>query len=174
MEDALVKVRCDQPKPHRFFRRYSERRYGNLRQWNREANEFLAALNRGCPEIDRLASFMGFTRTTEGPAIIVEKMTDPEGNLAPTVRQEMGTLTDGDPRLVSLRQELSELMNDLERGRIIIGDFSLDNVVRAQERGGKLVVIDGIGERVLLPVTLISQLAFRASIARRRTRFQID
>ena len=45
-----------------------------------------------------------------------------------------------------------------------------DNIVRAQERGGKLVVIDGVGERVLFPLTLFSDWAFQKSNERRRKR----
>ncbi|WP_157770109.1 YrbL family protein [Ruegeria marisrubri] len=165
---ALLKVRSDVPVRRHLVPRYGEWRYGNLRQWNREANEYLAALHRGCPEVERLARFMGYERTNEGPAMVVEKMTDPEGKLAPTVREELEALPKGDPRRRKLLNELMELVDDLERGRIIVGDLSTDNIVRAQERGGRLVVIDGLGERVLLPLTVFSRYAFRKSLERRR------
>ncbi|WP_425044225.1 YrbL family protein [Primorskyibacter sp. S87] len=174
---ALLKVRCDKPGKrrllkHRILKRPSELLYGNLRQWNREANEYLAALHRGCPEIDCLAKFMGFARTSEGPALIVEKMTSPDGDLAMTVAEELAELSAGDPRRDTIRNELLELLDDLERGRIIVGDFSAANVVRARERNGRLVVVDGLGERILLPITLYSNLAFKASVARRRRRIR--
>ncbi len=167
MDGALLKVRTDKPK-NRKFRRYSEMRYGNLRQWNREANEYLAALSRGCPELERLAGFYGFARTSEGPAIVVEKMTGPDGELAQTFSEEMKQYREGDPKRLELLQEIDDLMTDLERGRIVVGDISRQNVVRAQERGGRLVVIDGVGERTLIPLTLFSDRAFRVSIERRR------
>ncbi len=167
MDGALLKVRTDKPK-NRKFRRYSEMRYGNLRQWNREANEYLAALSRGCPELERLAGFYGFARTSKGPAIVVEKMTGPDGELAQTFSEEMKQYREGDPKRLELLQEIDDLMTDLERGRIVVGDISRQNVVRAQERGGRLVVIDGVGERTLIPLTLFSDRAFRVSIERRR------
>ncbi len=170
MDGALLKVRVDEPKRNHLIPRYAEWRYGNLRQWNREANEYLAALHRGCPEIERLAKFMGYAPTSRGPAIVVEKMTGPDGDLAPSLHAEM-MAANGDPEVAEkLRADLMELLDDLERGRIIVGDMGIGNIVRAQERGGRLVVIDGLGERVLLPLTLFSDWAFRKSMARRRAR----
>ncbi len=169
-QDALLKVRVDIPVRNHVIPRYAERRYGNLRQWNREANEYLAALHRGCPEIERLARFMGYASTSHGPAIVVEKLTGPNGDLAPTVQSEKVALKGNHEGLKRLHVELMELFDDLEKGRIIVGDMGLENVVRAQERGGKLVVIDGVGERVLFPLALVSDWAFRLSIKRRRDR----
>jgi hypothetical protein len=170
VERALLKVRVDEPVRNHVIPRYAERRYGNLRQWNREANEYLAALTRGCPEIERLADFMGYAATSQGPALVVEKMTGPDGDLAPTLESERAALGDDLSERKQLHGEFMELMDDLERGRIIVGDLGFENIVRAQERNGKLVVIDGLGERVLFPLTLVSDLAFRKSIERRRTR----
>lgn len=170
VECALLKVRVDVPVRKHKIPRYAERRYGNLRQWNREANEYLAALRRGCPEIERLANFMGYSATSRGPALVVEKMTGPNGDLAPTLESERAALGDDLSERKKLHGEFMELLGDLERGRIVVGDLSFDNIVRAQERDGKLVVIDGLGERTLFPLTLVSELAFLKSIERRRTR----
>lgn len=168
--NALLKVRVDEPVRGHTIPRYAEWRYGNLRQWNREANEYLATLNRGCPEIERLARFMGYAPTSAGPALVVEKMTGADGELALTVYQELMTLGDDKEKIRALHDDFMELLDDLERGNILMGDMGLENVVRAQERGGKLVVIDGLGERVLFPLTLFSKAAFRHSIKRRRRR----
>ena len=101
---------------------------------------------------------------------MVEKMTGPDGDLAPSLHAEMVAANGDADVLRKLRGDLLELLDDLERGRIIVGDMGIGNIVRAQERGGKLVVIDGLGERVLLPLTLFSDWAFRKSMARRRAR----
>ncbi|WP_170381350.1 YrbL family protein [Ruegeria atlantica] len=170
IEGALLKVRVDEPVRNHIFPRYAERRYGFLRQWNREANEYLAALHRGCPEIERLARFMGYAPTSEGPGLVVEKLTGPDGDLAPTLKSEKAALEKGSDARKKLKEEVIELLNDLERGRIIVGDMGPENIVRAQERGGKLVVIDGLGERVLFPLTLFSDWAFQKSNERRRKR----
>ncbi|WP_170788580.1 YrbL family protein [Ruegeria lacuscaerulensis] len=169
-QDALLKVRADVPVRDHWIPRYAEWRYGNLRQWNREANEYLAALHRGCPEIERLAHFMGYAPTSLGPALVVEKMTGPDGDLAPTVYKEWMSLKEDPAGRKRLGEEFMELLDDLERGRIIVGDMSHENIVRAEERGGKLVVIDGLGERVLFPLALFSDWAFRKSMQRRRER----
>ncbi len=170
VEGALLKVRVDEPVRSHFLPRYAEWRYGNLRQWNREANEYLAALNRGCPEIERLAQFMGYAPTSAGPAIVVEKLTGPDGDLAPTLHSERVALAKDHAGRERLHAELMELFDDLESGRIIVGDMGFENIVRAQERSGKLTVIDGVGERVLFPLSLVSETAFRKSIDRRRQR----
>lgn len=168
--DALLKVRVDEVMRDHLIPRFAERRYGKLRQWNREANEYLAALHRGCPEIERLARFMGYAPTSEGPAIVVEKLTGPDGDLAPTVYAEWLATKDDPEARRRLGEDFMELLDDLERGRIIVGDMGYENVVRAEERGGKLTIIDGLGERVLIPLTLFSDYAFRKSIQRRRER----
>ncbi|SLN19859.1 hypothetical protein TRL7639_00467 [Falsiruegeria litorea R37] len=163
----LLKVRRDTPKK-KFFRRPAEIRFGNLRQWNREAAEYLSAMNRGCVEIKRLAGFFGFAMTTEGPALVVEKLTGPDGRLAPTAHSILKGLKPDAPQRRELQRELHELLSDLEKAKIIFGDFSLENIVRADERGGRLVVVDGIGERTLFPITRFNFTAFRASFSRRR------
>ncbi|WP_377188325.1 YrbL family protein [Ruegeria meonggei] len=171
LEDALLKVRVDEAVRDHFIPRYAEWRYGNLRQWNREANEYLAALHRGCPEIERLAQFMGYAPTSVGPAMVVEKMTGSDGDLAPTLHAERVALDKKDQEgRQRLHDELMGLLDDLKRGQIIVGDLSFENVVRAQERGGKLTVIDGLGERVMFPLALFSTFAFEKSIERRRAR----
>ena len=170
LESALLKVRVDEPVRNHLVPRYAERRYGNLRQWNREANEYLAALNRGCPEIERLARFMGYAPTSEGPALVVEKLTGPDGDLAPTLQSEKVALAKDRAGRQRLHDEFMELLDDLERGRIVVGDMGFENIVRAQERGGKLVIIDGLGERVMFPLALFSDWAFHKSIERRRAR----
>ncbi|WP_170464044.1 YrbL family protein [Ruegeria arenilitoris] len=170
---SILKVRVDKPVRNHLIPRYAERRYGNLRQWNREANEYLAALNRNVPEIERLAQFKGFAVTTLGPALVVEKLTGPDGQLAPTLETERVAAIGNLHKSKELRDELMELLDELERGRIIVGDLTFDNVVRAEERGGKLAIIDGLGERVLIPLTLLSDWAFRQSIKRRRKRMAL-
>jgi hypothetical protein len=178
LEGALLKVRIDEPGRKHLLPRYSEWRYGNLRQWNREANEYLAALHRRCPEIERLARFEGYAPTSLGPAMVVEKLTGPDGKLAPTLRSELATFKNDREGRQRLHQEFMELLDDLERGQIVVGDMGLENIVRAQERGGKLVIIDGLGERVMFPLALFSNWAFRKSIQRRRERmtqgFRLD
>ena len=73
-------------------------------------------------------------------------------------------------KIRALHDEFMDLLDDLERGNILMGDMGLENVVRAEQRGGRLVVIDGLGEWVLLPLTLFSKRAYQHSILRRRKR----
>lgn len=166
----LVKVRAGRSVRRHIFRRFADFRYGDLRQVNREANEYLAAMHRRVPGIIRVSGFFGFAMSDKGPALLSEKMTDGAGALAPTVSEMLNDLSHSDPERQHLKQEFSVLLDELERSRIIVGDLSLDNVVRASERNNQLVVIDGIGERTLIPLTLFSDLAFRRSMKRRRRR----
>ena len=166
----LVKVRIEKPMRRHILRRLSAYRYGDLRQISREANEYLAALNRGVPGIRRLSGFYGFAMSDKGPALLSEKMTDGFGALAPSVAELLNDLSLDDPDRQRLKQEFSELLDELERSRILVGDLSLHNVVRGFERNNQLVIIDGLGERTLIPVTLISDFAFRQFMQRRRRR----
>lgn len=170
--DILIKVRAHLSPKRTALRRYGEWRYGQLRQWHREANEYLAAMSRGSPEIARLSRFMGFARTTEGPAMLVEKLTAPDGRLAQNLADEVRQTAAAGQSLNGIVAEAMELMDDLERGRIIVGDLHLKNIVRPVERDGRLTVIDGLGERVLLPFSVVSRTVFHASVERRRAKLR--
>lgn len=164
----LVKILTDGPERRRLFPRYSEYRYGSYRPWHREASEYLSILNRGSAEIERLSRFYGFVPTTSGPGLVVEKLTGPDGRLAPTLREQVRATPKGSQQRDLLRAEVEDLLGDLSRARIIVGDLHAGNIVRAAERDNRLVIVDGLGERTLLPLTQISNTAYRAAHERRR------
>lgn len=164
----LVKVLTNGPEERRLLPRYAEFRYGSFRPWHREMSEYLSILSRGAREIDRLVGFHGLVSTSKGPGLIVEKLTGPDGGLAPTLRQLVKASKPGSRERRALRRELEALLDDLFRARIIVGDLHAGNIVQAAERANRLVVIDGLGERTLLPVTQFSDLAYRISFRRRR------
>ena len=166
--EILVKILTEGPEPRRLLPRYSEYRYGSYRPWHREASEYLAVLNRGSTEIERLSRVCGFAPTSKGPALLVEKLTGPDGGLAPTLRDLVRATKPGSGDRERLRAEVEDLLADLYRARIIVGDLHAGNIVRARERGDRLTVIDGLGERTLLPFTQLSETAYRAAFNRRR------
>ncbi|MGR3660296.1 MAG: YrbL family protein [Paracoccaceae bacterium] len=165
---TLVKVLTEGPEPRRLIPRYSEFRYGSYRPWHREISEYLSLLNRGVHEIGRLSALHGLATTSHGPALLVEKLTGPDGHLAPTLRQMIRATAPGSRERGSLEEEVGDLLDDLDRGRIIVGDLHPGNIVRAVERDGRLVVIDGLGERTLIPITQFSNLAYRFAHQSRR------
>jgi hypothetical protein len=164
----LVKVLTEGPEPRRLLPRYSELRYGSFRSWHREISEYLSLLNRGVPEIDRLSVFHGLASTTLGPGLLVEKLTGADGQLAPTLRQMVRATAPQSRERGILAEEVRDLLMDLEHGRIIVADLHAGNIVRAQERNGRLVVIDGLGERTLIPMTQFSRRAYKVAQESRR------
>ena len=165
---TLIKVLTEGPEPRRLVPRYSEFRYGSFRPWHREISEYLSLLNRGVREIDRLSAFHGLAATSRGPGMLVEKLTRPDGQLAPTLRQLVRATAPQSQERSLLEEEVGDLLADLDRGRIIVGDLHPGNIVRAVERADNLVVIDGLGERTLVPITQFSNLAYRAAHESRR------
>ncbi len=164
----LVKVLTEEPEKRRLIPRYGEFRYGSFRPWHREASEYLAVLNRGARGIERLSGFYGFVPTSRGPGLLVEKLTGPDGRMAPTLRDLIRATEQGSRMRDILRDEVEELLADLYEARIIVGDLHARNIVRATERDNRLVVIDGLGERTLFPITQFSQRAYKSAHERRR------
>lgn len=120
----------------------------------REVDEYLALRLRNKHELPFLQKFMGIADTDIGLGVVVEKITGPNGKLAPSVTnivRESGFSAD-------LRRKLLRLRDQVIENHVIFTDVSGNNIVVARDRSGKerLVIIDGLGDRLWLPVNVIS------------------
>lgn len=120
----------------------------------REIDEYLALRLRNKHELPFLQKFNGIIDTDLGLGVVVEKIKGRDGKLAPSVTslvREKGFAPD-------LRKMLLRLRNDVIKHHVIFTDVSGNNIVVARGKRGRdrLVIIDGLGDRLWLPVNVIS------------------
>jgi hypothetical protein len=71
-----------------------------------------------------------------------------------------------------MRMWIANLLDDVMRNHIVFGDISGNNIVRAddEEHGDRLVIIDGLSDRLWLPVNSWSPMVNRVYCERRFAR----
>jgi hypothetical protein len=170
-DNLLVKV----VKPRaveRYARRASiyNRWRGNwqYRNQSREIEEYLALRRRGQHTLPFIQHFVGVVDTDFGFGMVVRKVRGRHGELAPTIMElvERGGLTP------EIRGRMADLLADVIRHHIVFGDISGKNIVHAddKEHGNRLVIIDGLSDRLLLPVNSWSPIVNRVYCERRFAR----
>lgn len=134
-----------QPKRLKF-----RRRIGAFSSRHRELREVLSLHARLGREINwPIARIFGLVETDIGLGIVVEKITGPDGKLAPTVRHLIRT---GEFSPLH-RRKLVELFDELERFHVCMHDVHLDNIVlSADAENVRFVAVDGLGTRAAFPI----------------------
>jgi hypothetical protein len=172
LPDVLIKiprkggvdaVRATQPVWR--FDLISRLRYGRLMSWHWELTEYLALLSRRNAVPKFVAPFYGFCQTSRGVGMMVGKITDETGELAPSL-SSLIRAGDIDP---SIHQLIDQLMDRLQATRTYADDLHTGNIVVAGDgRRRRLVIIDGLGES--LPLRAISPWLHSRWVARKRAR----
>jgi hypothetical protein len=126
------------------------RRLGVLTSALRTITEHLAMRNAGLFPGRHLQEFVAVVETSEGIGIVVRAVRGRDGGYAPTLRTllEQGRFTRETQAL------LDEFADWLISSPLIVGDLHVGNVVLAfdEEHGERLVLIDGMGEKNLVPL----------------------
>lgn len=126
------------------------RRLGVLTGALRTITEHLALRNAGVEPGRHIQEFVGLVETSEGPGVVVRAVRGADGGYAPTLRAliETGRYT---PSVEAL---LNEFAAWLVASPLIVGDLHPGNVVLASDalHGERLVMIDGMGEKNLIPL----------------------
>ncbi|MDO6590868.1 MULTISPECIES: YrbL family protein [Rhodobacterales] len=159
-KNRLIKVVKPNEKK-RILKRYSVWRYNRLRGWQRELSEYIATLSRTGTHCDRLTRYYGFCDTSYGPGIVVEKISDPNGYLAPTFSSYLNKMQHSATTLAKLRNDVEELFDTLNRDQVHFHDIHQRNIVVSGDTNPRLMVIDGLGNPALMPFTQFSKRAFR-------------
>lgn len=133
-----------------------------------EVEEYFVLHHRGQHELPFIQHFAGIIETDRGLGMLVRKVRGRDGGLAPTVAdlvREKGLDADLIARIGALR-------GDLIRHHVVFGDISAGNIVEAADaaHGHRLVIIDGLGDRLWLPVNSLSLTFYRAYCDRRFAR----
>lgn len=167
-DDLLIKVvREAVVKNHRRKRNRADswRRYGHFKTWLRELRQYLELRERGLHELPFIQRFAGMVETDAGLGMVVSKLRGSDGNLAPTLER----IVQRDGLTAPLRASIEMLKADLVTHHITICDVSARNIVQARDavHGDRLVIVDGFGDRLLIPINLYSKTANAWSTTRR-------
>lgn len=168
--DCLIKIMQLDKARERARRKFGnlriQRTFGFYNAWVRELNSYIAMRSRSpdgeCPEF--MQRYYGVVETDLGLGLLVGKVTDRDGNLAPPLRSvvERYGFTD------DLRRKLADLQARIEALNLVTTDISPGNILLGWSRshGDHLVVIEGFGANTLIPVKSMVPFLNRRSIRR--------
>jgi hypothetical protein len=169
-DDLILKIH----KPHRkrpFMKlrnalRANRRKYSIVLYSMIEAEEIARAIGRMNSVPKCVAQFLGFTNTNLGPAALFEAIKGLDGGLAPTLYTH-ARKHGYDPRIEAA---IKTLWDEIATYQIAISDLGLPNtVVRGDaETGYDLVIIDGMGDRTMIPLQRFAKWIYLAIWRKRR------
>lgn len=113
-----------------------------------------------------MARVVGLAETSQGLGVLVEKISDGEGGLAPTVEE----IVRRDGHLApELARELTFFFDSLADHHIILNDISARNIVIGENAQGKsgMYLIDGFGSKQAVPIYALSKALNRRRIQRK-------
>jgi hypothetical protein len=124
-------------------------------EFRREMREITALRARLGAIPDCIADMHGIVATDLGPGVIVQKIRGRDGGLAPT----LGALLRAEGLTESRREQLERLGACITRAQAVLNNLSLHNIVVAfdPQRGERLVLIDCVGEKTLIPLQSMSR-----------------
>lgn len=137
----------------RWFKQFQRAR--DHRVFIAEASEYTVAMSDQEGRPMPLARVVGLASTSLGPGLLVEKITDGKGGLAPTLADRAKTEGLND----TLRKRIRDFFQVMADLHIVAGDISPTNIVDGYDahhvKG--LYLIDGFGVRQVLPIATWSR-----------------
>lgn len=149
-----------------WYRRW--RGNGHYKGLAREIDQYLTLRRRGQHELPFIQRFVGVADTDLGFGMVVRKVRGADGNLAPT----LATLVRDRGFAPELRARVDALITDVTGNHVVFGDISGNNIVHAADdlHGDRLVIVDGLSDRLWIPINSLSRAFNRAYCVRRFAR----
>lgn len=133
----------------------------------RELAEHVRVRYGNRPHPPFMQRLIGFADTDLGLGLVVAAGRRPGGHLAPTLKTLLakGAVDD------QVVRRLERFFDEMTESAVVVGDLHPGNVVYAhdQERGDHFLLIDGIGDKTLVPLLRMSR-ALRAQAKARKIR----
>jgi len=148
----------------RWYKQYQ--RESAYRVYLNEISEYVTTTTRpsGVWQVP-MARIVGVAQTSLGLGLVVEKITDEAGNMAPTVTDlaKKGLVDD------ALKAQLDEFFDDLADAHDVVHDMSTSNIAVGLNADGKrgLYLIDGFGVLPLIPLYAWSKRLNRRRLMRK-------
>ncbi|MFT5064799.1 MAG: hypothetical protein ACJAXK_001408 [Yoonia sp.] len=154
---------------HNILRR-NRRRFGPLMHSFVEIDEVAAAVARTGKVPLFATQFVGFVQTNLGTGARFEAMTQADGTLARNLLDHAHDT----PHEQAILDAIDQLWDDVLASRVVVSDPSLRNAIVTGERktGYRLVLIDGLGERTLIPIQSLSKSGHRVACTKARTKMK--
>jgi len=152
--DTIIKVPRKKKRKKGLFggRRLLSRSDAFGPMWNSyiEIREFSRSVSAARRVSDIYAQFLGFVETSHGAGAMFAAVRAPDGSLAKTL-YDHASRYGHEPEM---EQAICSLWAEIKETWLIISDYALVNVVVTGDvsSGYKLVIVDGIGDRVLIPL----------------------
>lgn len=145
-----------------------QRRHGVYTSFIRELDEYFAVRARHKEHIPYIQQVFGIVETDFGLGLVVEKLRGRDGRLASTLI----SLVRSHGFTGEIRAKFNEYIDAIVRHNIITTDFNPRNIVYGidEKHGERLVLVDGLGEKALIPVNKFSRYINRRSNLRRSLR----
>lgn len=150
------------------------RGYGGYHVFVREIGEYIR-LNKlkSCrPDLKiPVAKIYEIVETDEGLGLVEEKICDPSGRLASTIKEicREGSFSERHA------QALDAFARTCKECHVVIGDLHSGNIVYTEDRSGfpECVCVDGLGEKAFFPIHRLSKFANARKIDRNLRRMRI-
>ena len=144
------------------------RRHGIYTSFIRELDEYLAIRARYYEPVPCIQQIFGVVETDLGIGLVVEKLCGRDGRLAPTLLSLVKTFG----FTQEIRAMFNEFIDAIVSRDIVTSDFNPHNIVYINDavHGERLVLVDGLGEKALIPVNKYSRYINRRSNLRRSLR----
>lgn len=131
-----------------------KRRHGVYVTWMRELEHYFSVIIRLGYRPTFFQEYRGVMDTDLGLGMVVGKVTDRSGNIAPTLQDlaKSGRFTS------EIRQKVEELHKQLNALRVSTTDVNMNNIVYGwtEAAGDHLVMIEGIGVNTFIPLARFS------------------
>lgn len=160
--DKLIKVmRRDVASPDGGFSKHNALKrslhQGIYRQFRREILQFLQLCKSNYA--DNIFSFpmekpFGFVKTDHGLGLVVERITGPSGN-----GETLSDLCEKGEFSSKHAQALENFFNNCSELHLVFGEVNAAGILYTERRSGRpeFVLVDGIGEKLLIPVRAMSK-----------------
>jgi PhoP regulatory network protein YrbL. len=124
------------------------KRFGVYQSFSREFDEFLEQARKvdGSEDVRLpIARIFGFVHTTKGLGMLTERISGPDGEIAPTLRTILAR-EGATPEIMAM---LHECFEEMRARHIVLADCSLENFVVTTDSKGlrRMVCIDGTGDK---------------------------
>lgn len=157
--DLVVKVIRPELVARRFGKdarmRISRRRYRQFLIFLREVREHLAVYAHDESGRHFMQSIVGFVETDLGLGLVARAVRGHDGELAPTLEALVceNRFTD------AVRRDLERLVEQVRASEVVVADLNPTNIVYGwdAEHGDHFVLVDGLGEKTLIPVRSFSR-----------------
>ncbi len=140
--------------------RPKRRRFGALLNSFVEIDAFAEIVAR-TGDVPKFASqFLGFIATNQGPGAMYEAIRGADGALAPTLKKHARN----NPVEPGIETAIDQLWDEITDFRAVVSDPALRNVVVTGDATGgyRLTLVDGLGERTVIPILSWSKRAHAA------------